>query len=314
MSANTQALTVLTNDQLVEMKVAKQQNALARLFQLKPAQIELVSKSTHQEGAIPGKFRNTATGEQVDEMRVVLLFAPQEQRQLYRKGEFNKDAKLCFSLDNVAPHPKAKEPKALLCEHCEFGDKQWERYRQGKQRGVKGLDLSNLAPECKKYWHTFLADRNSKAPYYFNIRGLSVRPFEDGMQNIARIMGALVSNIKLENQQIVKTNASLPADQQKPLVALPQTVDDVIWQISFTMYSHQPDKGGQWVLGLKDFKYMSAEDRADFGALLKSFIERRKAGTIVDQVDVEAETEAAVAEEPAKTVDPVAAANAQIVI
>lgn len=314
MSTNPQALTVLNNDQLVAMKVAKQQNSLARLFQLRPAQIELVSKATRQEGAIPGKFRNTATNAHFDEMRVVILFEPIEQRQLYRKGEYSSDSKLCFSLDNVAPHPKAKDPKAMLCEICEFGDKNWARYREGKAAGLKGEQLSALAPPCKKYWHLFLLDRNTKEPYYFNIKGLSVRPFEDGMQNIARIMSALVNNIKLENAQIEKANATLPDGEKKAPIPLPQSVGDVIWQISFTMYITQPEKGGQFVLALKDFKYMSEADRKEFGGLLQTYIARREAGQVVSQADVEAEAEAAAVETPAINTNTVAEQNAQIVI
>lgn len=308
------ALTVLTPERLAEMKVAKQQRALSQLFQLKPAQLELVSKATRQAGAIPGKFRNTSTNQHFDEMRVVLLFAPTEQRQLFRKGEYQGDAKLCFSLDNVAPHPKAKEPKALLCEICEFGDKNWAVYREAKKNGVKGDQLSALAPPCKKFWHCFLADRNTQEPYYFNVKGLSVSPFVEGMQNVARIMNALVSNIKLENAQIRKANEGLPPEQRKPELPVPGAVDDVIWQISFTMYVTQQAGGGQYVLGLKDFKYMNEEDRKDFGALLQTFIAKREAGAIVSQVDVEAEAEAAVAEAPASSADAVAKQNAQIEI
>src|ERR1700758_1040349 len=81
------------------MVVAQRVNALSRLFTLKPKTLELVSKSTRQEGATPGTFRVVSTNETIGkEMRAVILFEPMEQREKYRKGEYTKDSKECFSL------------------------------------------------------------------------------------------------------------------------------------------------------------------------------------------------------------------------
>jgi len=81
-----QQLTVL-NRAPQELVVAQRVNALAKLFQLKPKTLELVSKSTRQEGAEPGTFRVTSTNEKFKELRAVILFEPLEQREKYRKGE-----------------------------------------------------------------------------------------------------------------------------------------------------------------------------------------------------------------------------------
>jgi hypothetical protein len=307
---------VVVNNVAPLVRVEAQRTALSKLFHLKPATLELVSKSTHQEGAKPGTFRVTSTNEKFEEVRAVILFEPQEQRELYRKGEFNKDAKLCFSLDNVTPHKMARDPKALYCEACEFGDKNWAKYRDAQQKGVKGLELSNMVPPCRKYWHIFLADRHTKMPYYFNVKGLSVRPFEQGMQNVARLFQLIINNTKLEQKKVAAYNAANPSGEQMPMPQLPQSVSDVIWQISFTMYVTQPEKGGQFVLGLKDFSVMKEDDYKEFGSIIQDIAARRAAGRVQSQVESEAEAAAAdasVTETPASTAaSEVAAKNALI--
>ena len=73
------------------------------------------------------------------------------------------------------------------------------------------------------------------------------------------------------------------------------------------------------MVGMKDFKVMSPEDRSEFGKILQDFIDRRNAGQIQSQEASEAEeAAAAVAETPAtntatKNTD-VAEQNAKITI
>ena len=315
----SEALTVVNNPQDALARVAKQQSALSRLFQLKPATMELVSKSTQQEGAQPGKFRVTSTNEHFDEIRAVLLFNPVEQRELYEKGTYSKDAKLCFSLDNFQPHVAAMDPKAMYCEVCPFGDVNWNKYREAKKRGVKGLELSQLTPPCRKYWHLFIAERNTKMPYYFNVKGTSVSPFENSMQNIARIMHGMVNNINLENRQIAEYNKTAADDQKKPLLTAPTDPGDLIWQISFTMFVQQLEKGGQYTLALKDFAVMKPEDYAEFGTIINSIKAARSEKRLQSQQESEAEGEATATQnvEATTTEEPVSEVekkNAQIVI
>jgi hypothetical protein len=315
---NTQ-LPVLQNKAPQELVVAQKVNALARLFQLKPKTLELVSKSTRQEGAEPGTFRVTSTNEKFKEMRAVILFEPVEQRELYTKGQYTAEAKQCFSLDNVQPHDKAKNPPAMYCASCPMGDINWEKWRAAKAKGITGDALSAYLPPCRKYWHLFIADRATKRPYYFNIKGGSVSSFESAMQNVAELFQLIYQSIKEENKAITAENAKLAADvQPKPLKPLPTTIGDVIWHISFTMYAFNKN-GGPWTLGMKDFKVMSQEDRAEFGQILQDFIARKNAGQIQSQEASEAEeAEAAVAEPPAvqkqDTSAGVAQKNAQIQI
>jgi hypothetical protein len=289
------AQLVVLNRAPQEMVVAQRQAALSKLFQLKPKTLELVSKSTQQEGAIPGTFRVTSTNESFKELRAVILFEPLEQREKYRKGEYNKDSKECFSLDNVQPHPKARTPYALYCANCSQGDNvNWPKYRAAAAKGITGEALSAYLPPCRKFWHLFIAARETQRPYYFNVKGGSVSPFESAMQNVADLFQMIGQNIKAENKQ--------HALKSEPLTPMPDSIGDIIWHISFTMYSWQKN-GGQFKLGMKDFKVMTPEDRADFGKIIDDVKKRREAGQLQTQEASEAvEEEAAVSERPAGSV------------
>jgi hypothetical protein len=311
------AQLVVLNRAPQEMVVAQRQAALSKLFQLKPKTLELVSKSTQQEGAIPGTFRVTSTNESFKELRAVILFEPLEQREKYRKGEYNKDSKECFSLDNVQPHPKARTPYALYCANCSQGDNvNWPKYRAAAAKGITGEALSAYLPPCRKFWHLFIAARETQRPYYFNVKGGSVSPFESAMQNVADLFQMIGQNIKAENKA--------KALKGEPLTPMPDSIGDIIWHISFTMYSWQKN-GGQFKLGMKDFKVMTPEDRADFGKIIEDVKKRREAGQLQTQEASEAvEEEAAVSEIPAGsiptaevtsvTTNEVAKQNAQIQI
>ena len=286
-------LPVLQNRAPQEMVVAQRVSALSKLFQLKPKTLELVSKSTQQEGAEPGTFRITSTNEKFKELRVVILFEPLEQREKYRKGEYSKDSKECFSLDNVQPHPKARTPYALYCANCPMGDLNWVKYREAKAKGITGEALQAYLPPCRKFWHLFIATRETQRPLYFNVKGLGVSSFEDGMQNVADLFQMIYQNIKAENKVTAAANAKLePGVEPTPLKKLPETVGDVIWHISFTMYAKQIN-GGQWFPAFKDFKVMSEEDRADFGKIIDEVNARREAGKLQSQEASEQEEEAA---------------------
>lgn len=279
----------------------------SKLFKLKPATLELVQKTTRQEGAEPGKFRNTATNEHYPEMKLVMLVEPQEQRAYYKKGnEFSKDSKLCFSVDNVQPHQRAKEPPALYCATCPKGDVNWETWRKDKRP-------ENL-PQCSKFWHLVVADRVTQMIYYFNIKGTSVTPFEQQMQNLARLIASMEANVNAENKQI-------KAAYEKALAADPKTPAPVykplpnIFDVTFTIYPYQIEKGGPWIVGFKSFLALRPEDRAEFGALFLDFVSRKQQGNVEPPTE-EAEAEAAVsgpaAAAPASTPAPVREVSAVI--
>ena len=286
-------LPVLQQRAPQEMVVAQRFNALSKLFQVKPKTLELVSKSTRQEGAVPGTFRVTSTNESFKEIRAVMLFAPLEQREKYRKGEYTKESKECFSLDNVQPHPKARTPYAMYCAACPMGDNvNWPKYREAKAKGITGDALSAYLPPCRKFWHLFIASRETQRPYYFNVKGGSVKPFEDAMGNIAELLQMMIQSIRSENKGRKVRN--------EPLLHEPSTIEealnDYIWHISFTMYAWQQN-GGPFKLGLKDFKVMSEEDRKDFGKIIEDIKARREAGQLQTQEASEAEEEQAMVSE-----------------
>jgi hypothetical protein len=246
----------------------------SKAFQMKPSTIEIVQKMSRAEGAIPGKLRISDTGQHYDEMQVVMLFEPVEQRAYFEGQDYSKDSKLCFSLDNVKPHDKAKVMQAMTCANCPKAS--WEKYRQTKARE----DL----PKCKEYWHLVLADRVTKLPYYLNVRGTSIQPF-------IKAMGVVVKMIHL-----------MKAQGQNPNV----------FDISFKIYPVAQEKGTYYTLGFKDIAPLKMEDRAQFGEIFLDFANRKAQNTVLaehDEADatapavVEAAINAAVTEQPAGPVE-----------
>jgi len=296
----SEALTVLNNNQSALALGGLGLGGGSRLFKLKPATMELVQKTTRQEGAQPGKFRITATNEHFESLRVVLLGEPSEQREYYLKGnDFSKDSKLCFSLDNVTPHARAKDPQGMNCATCPKGDINWKKWYQTK----KPEDL----PPCRKYWHCVLADRATQMIYYFNVKGTSVSPFEQSMQNLARLFAAIQANVIAQNKKLKadfdnaltarKENDTMPTEPA--YVAMPN-----IFDITFTLYSYQKEKGGPFIVGCKDFAQLKPEDRASFGSLFLDFQERKQSGQVQDQMAAEAEAAEAAVNGPATTPAP----------
>jgi len=286
----------LVNINKAEVAVVHKANALSKLFQLKPATLDLVAKASRQENAIPGKLRVVQTGEHFDSIRAVILFEPTQGRKKYLRGQYTKDALDCYSFDNITPAPHAKNPPALYCASCPFGNLMWEGYRKAKERGITGDALSAYIPECKEHWNLFIADRATKMPYYLTVRGTSVKPFETSMQNVARLFQMLLANIRAE----IKAGKD---------VKMPESVQDVIYKISFTLGVDQPIRGGQYVLSFKDFKMMNEEDQLEFGTIYQDFLSRRSKGQIQPQ-----EEEVPVVEAPAEsaTAGPVSSTVAEL--
>ncbi len=266
-------LTVLNSQALAQGGIGLDSS----LFKLKPSTLEIVQRTSRQEGAEPGRFRDTATKDHYDKMEWVLLTNPVLQRAYYPKGsEFGRDSKLCFSLDNVQPHKAAKEPQAMYCATCPKGS--WDNYR--KTRDSKDV------PTCKEYYHLVVADRATQMPYYFNVKGLSIAPFKQGMQNIARMIAALQANIKALN----KAN---PSDL-KPM----PNIFDIKFPVSIT--SQNTATGIAYVLVVGKPMQLNAEARAEFGALYLDFANRRAAGNVQSAEESEAIAESLVSEAPAR--------------
>jgi hypothetical protein len=261
----------------------------ASLFKLKPATLEIVQRTSRQEGAEPGRFRDTATNVHYDKMEWVLLANPIKQRAAYHKGEFSRDSKFCFSQDNVSPSKFAKEPQAPFCATCPVGS--WENYR-------KSGDAKDI-PVCKEFWHLVLADRATQMPYYFNVKGLSLTPFQQGMQNVARLVAAIEANVKAENKAIAARNAVAKAaadtagEAFTPEAFKPRpNLFDIKFPVSIN--SQTTANGISYVLVIGKPVYMNAEARAEFGALYLDFANRRAQGAVQTPEESEAAADAAV--------------------
>jgi hypothetical protein len=249
----------------------------SRLFKLQPATIEVVQKMTRQEGAIPGKLRVTATNEHYDEMQVVMMFEPVEQRAYFEGDDFASASKLCFSLDNLRPHAKAQIPQAMACGYynekgyyvsqCTKAD--WATYRVTKAKA----DL----PKCRNYWHLVLADRVTQLPYYLNVKGASIAGFTKAMQSVARLIALMQASGKKPN----------------------------IFDVSFKLYVTQEKGAPNYILGFKEFAPLKEEDRDAFGAIFLDFAARKAQGGVAEQEEAVAETaevEASATEAPAGTI------------
>lgn len=294
MSESNGALVVLNNKEQALTVGGLGLEQFSRLLEVKPATLEIVQKTSRQENVQMGKFRDTSTNVHYEELQIVLLAMPIEQRQFYEKGtnEFSKDKKLCFSLDNKEPHAKAKEPQAPNCAVCPKGDIGWTKWRQTKNPAD--------VPPCKKMWHLFLADRRTQMPYYLNVKGTSVQLFEFDMQKLGRLLLQLEANAKAENKLIEKANALLLQSNPEAVTQALKPMPN-IFDVTFTIYIIQKEKGGPYVLQCKDFKALNEEGKKEFGQLYLDFLERKNRGALQDQLAAEAEAEGkAVTEAPAQ--------------
>jgi hypothetical protein len=282
----------MADDKLV---VLNNQNPLAlggvglgsTLFRAKPSYIQLVPKSTRQDGAIPGTFRISSSGERLgvtdengnvvkDEFKAVLLAVPQEQREYYFNDgkNYSKDMKECFSLNNVEPHSKAKNPPAMFCGTCSMGDVNWKKWREGGK-------TPDLLPKCQMYYHLFIAERSTQTPYNLDVKGRSVSIFKTAMETqmsglLAKISANAVMINKSRGYKLNKNTGTfefigLPTDGAEPQA--PEPLPN-IFDIVFTIYSTKKD--GDIVMGFKDFARMKEEDRKEFGGLYAEFLQRKQ--------------------------------------
>lgn len=245
------ALTVLNNPTAIDV----QRGGLgfnSKLFKLQPANIHLVQRMTRAEGATPGKLRIKETGQQFDEMHLVLLFEPVERRSYYEGQDFTPDNQLCFSLDNIVPHPKAKVPQAMACANCPKAS--WERYRQTNNKA----DI----PPCKNFWHNIVIDRITQMPYYFDVRGTSIKPYFKAMQQIARLVALMQSQGKNPN----------------------------IFDISFKVKGKLPQQGApQYVLDFYDFAPINETEKEKFGSIFLDFINSRNRSVEPTETELQAQ-------------------------
>jgi len=289
--ANDEALVVLGQQDIQRGGLGLDSS----IFSITPSTVELVQKMSRAEGAIPGKLRISDTGQHFDEMHVVLLTKPQEQRAYFEGNDYSKDSKLCFSLDCKEPHEKAKIAQSLKCGYrdgigrfvptCQKAS--WEKYRQTKDR--------NDLPKCREYWHCVLADRITQLPYYLNVRGTSIEPFRRSMGGVAKMIVTMRAQATMANEALAENNpevkAAVAKGQWHPLLQQMPNIFDV----SFKIYSVPQEKGTYFTLGIKETAPLKVEDRSKFGALFLEFANRK--ATYAAQAEEAAQQAAAQAEE-----------------
>lgn len=217
----------------------------SKLFQLKPATININQPNTTAEGAIKGKLRISETGDQFDEMFVALLLMPQEQRSYYvgESGQLNRtpDNLHCFSRDMQFPDKAAKYPQAQSCATCPRAS--WDLWRKTK--------LKTDIPACDAYYYALFIDTVYKMPLQMFIRSKSKQPFEAGMQNVARTLAKLKATGKNPN----------------------------IFDIGFKLTTKKIQTGNlpSYILNLSDFRVITDEEREQFGDIYLQYTNRNKA-------------------------------------
>lgn len=224
----------------------------SKLFNLKPATININQPNTQAEGAIRGKLRIVETGDQFDEMYVTLLNMPVERRSFYtgEAGQLNRSADnlMCFTNEVIrdrfnretqGPSDKAKVPQSITCATCPKAD--WTKYRQTKTKA----DI----PPCEAFYYALFIDTVYKMPLQMYIRSKSKQPFEAGMQNLARTFAKLKS----------------------------QGLNPNIFDIRFKMSTKLIKTGAlpSYVIDLSDFKAINDEERQEFGEIYMQFANRR---------------------------------------
>lgn len=216
----------------------------SKLFKLSPGTININQPNTQIDGAIKGKLRISETGQQFDDMLVTLLKMPMEQRAYYagKTEQLNRTPEnlLCFSRDMVRPDKSAKEPQSMLCQNCPQGDGAWEKWRQTKAKEDR--------PQCDAYYYALFIDTVYKLPLQMYIRSKSKKPFQEGMENLARTLFMMKS----------------------------QGVNPNIFDVRFRLSTKKIMTGAypSYVINLSDFEPIKPEDKADFGNIYLQYVNR----------------------------------------
>jgi hypothetical protein len=145
----------------------------SRHAQIKPDYIVVV-QPTSTEGK-PGTFRFASTGDEFQEIQLVHL-TDSDRRKYYEGQDFKSGNLICWSLDGLVPDSRAKIPQSMDCASCSRSS--WEKYRQTGNK----LDL----PPCKEILHNLVIERSSGLPFYFDVKGRSIKGYEEALQSIAR--------------------------------------------------------------------------------------------------------------------------------
>ncbi len=220
---------------------------------VKPVTVSVVQKlSKVPEDVKVGNLYIRDFNKQFKEMRCVLLHEPGEQRQ-YHIGDrkaLNKtpDNLACFSYDLVRPHPQAKIPQSMLCANCDKGD--WGPYNQYKTDNG-GKTNRDLIPMCDKSLTLSMLDTELKMPLRMFIQNNQKSGFDDGMENIARLI----------------------------LMRKAEGLNPNIYDISFRLSTKVVQKGPytNYVATFTDVQYLTEEEKVKFGPAFELFTKQNQA-------------------------------------
>jgi len=235
-----------------------------KLFQLKPTTLVINQGQTQAEGAVPGKLRIIETGDQFDELTVVLLMEPDEARSWYigEKGKLKRipENLMCFSRDMVKPDPRSKMPQAITCESC-------------KKHAWNNNVTPAMPPECDPYYFCLFVDTETQLPMKMFVTGIHKKPFESAMQQLSRTIRLMQA--RGENPNLF----------------------DISFKISSSKYKNKDGQvNHQLKVDPKSFHKLTAEESEAFGPIYLNYVNRK--GDVADDVpEVKANEKIAEAEQ-----------------
>lgn len=210
-------------------------------FAPKPATIVINQKMTEFEGKKLGHLRIKETGQQFDKMVVTLLSMPTESRNYYIGKDKTPQTLMCYSRPNdgdmIQPSKFAKVPQAVYCDGCEHSS--WDKWQKSKN--------IEDAPKCQPQYHAFLIDTIYRIPMQIFVTGGSRKPFEQGIQNLARTFAMMKS----------------------------QGLNPNIFDIKFELSAKLNEKSKQYNILLANFEPIKDEERELFGSIYRDFVNNR---------------------------------------
>lgn len=243
------------------------------IFEFKPSTLSINQESSSYEGKILGKFRIDESGEQFDNVRMVLLMKPEQARSYYigERGQMNrkKENLMCFArnIDRtknpdgskyiVRPSEKAKDPQAITCATCPKAD--WKPYRAFKERNPHAPVPSQLLPSCEPYYFFVGVAAEYNLPLQMWVRGKSMAPFKQAMENLGKkYMSEKAKNARLPNIFDISFNLKLKG------IPNPKKAGGTIYVLDIPGTS---------------FQLIDNDSKVQFGTLFTEFVESQKQRT-----------------------------------
>lgn len=224
--------------QLTPQPTAIQQGGLGlEGFQIKPANMKLVQRTTTGEGVIPGKLLDDLSGAHFDSVQVVPLAIKLGRVLFPPDGELGAEP-ICRSDDGIVPSPNAAVPQSPKCGTCDRGPKMWANYKN-----------SGKKPDCQEKYRLLFVLRDTGLPYFLTVSGKSI------------------TNLKKLKDAIFRDVISARAKGQN------LSLFDYTFEIKPTFI--QGKKGAYYVLNFQNLAKIA--NPGEFGTHFAEFVMRQKA-------------------------------------